>query len=347
MAEKSSNPARPNLTDTIFGTALTLSNTDRTIWSSSNICNAVQPSAKAQTLIQSFFPRHQQYRRSQNFLHHHKKYLGKNTSTTKNGTHKAVIGHNNINLPRKHQVSPSSSKKPKKKQQQLYLDFGQRDFAAKHICNVCGMMFVHGEQEDIRTHDKICRDYREGVTFQNFKSISKFLLPRQQLYAHIVEVRPTDSVSLRKKVAQVQRIVDQELGFSHKNTTDGMEMNHHTAYLCILEKRIVGFVLAAIIQHAYELLDPSHSSSSALERSKIPTKAVLGIYQLWVHALHRQNRIASALVDAARHRMVFGYTVPINATAFSSPTLDGVRFACRYSCDNDNNDTTVLVYDCC
>jgi hypothetical protein len=330
---------------TIVGAALPPLKAEKNLHPS-NICNAVQPSTKAQTSIQSFFPRRRQCR-SQDTVYSNMKFFDKNASTNnnKNDKHKASVGHND--QPRKHQYAPSYSKKPKRKQQQLYLDFGQRDFAAKLICSVCGMMFVHGEKEDIQIHDKICKDYREGVTLQNFKSISKFLLPQQQLYAHIVEVRPTDSVWLRKKVAQVQRIVDQELGFFHKTTTDSVETNRHTAFLCILEKRIVGFVLAEIIEQAYELLDSSHSSTSALERSKRPTKAVLGIYQLWVHVHHRQNRIASALVDAARHRMVFGYTIPRNATAFSSPTLDGVRFARRYSCENDNDDPSVLVYDCC
>jgi zinc-finger of acetyl-transferase ESCO len=48
----------------------------------------------------------------------------------------------------------------------MYLDFGQRDFAKRIVCAQCGMLFVHGLEEDRRQHHRICRDYQYGVPFQ-------------------------------------------------------------------------------------------------------------------------------------------------------------------------------------
>ena len=67
----------------------------------------------------------------------------------------------------------SSIKRPrigKANWNQLYLDLGQRDFGKRSICSVCGMLFVHGVTEDSKQHQRICRDYRQGISFRNEKS---------------------------------------------------------------------------------------------------------------------------------------------------------------------------------
>jgi zinc-finger of acetyl-transferase ESCO len=55
----------------------------------------------------------------------------------------------------------------KRQYQQLFLDFGQRDFAEQQFCALCGMMVVHGVEEDIRQHEKVCSDYKFGVPFHS------------------------------------------------------------------------------------------------------------------------------------------------------------------------------------
>jgi zinc-finger of acetyl-transferase ESCO len=55
----------------------------------------------------------------------------------------------------------------KRQYQQLFLDFGQRDFAEQQFCALCGMMVVHGVEEDIRQHEKICSEYKLGVPFHS------------------------------------------------------------------------------------------------------------------------------------------------------------------------------------
>jgi ribosomal protein S18 acetylase RimI-like enzyme len=157
-------------------------------------------------------------------------------------------------------------------------------------------------------------------------------------------------------------IVDQELGF----VSDSHATKLFSTYLCIVNKRVVGMVLVEEISSAYQLLAPPSSASLSgglpfgLTRSAQPTKAVLGIYQLWVHRQHRHRGIASVLVDMARKQMVFGYTpVPVLEVAFSSPTESGLAFAQYYysvnceprplhssSGDNTSAAFDVLVYDC-
>jgi len=61
-----------------------------------------------------------------------------------------------------------------------------------------------------------------------------------------------------------------------------------------------------------------------------PVTAVLGICHIWVHHQHRRKNIATALVDAARKSLIYGYRVPAHECAFSAPTDMGRRFASAY-----------------
>ena len=156
-------------------------------------------------------------------------------------------------------------------------------------------------------------------------------------------------------------IVDKELGFVPRTSNSKATNNEPTAFVCVVNKRAVGLVLVEEINTAYRILDttprPSLSSSVSrsgtiqldvgLTRSNQPAKAVLGIYQIWVHDKHRRRGIASTLVDAARKYMHFGYSaIPIDLIAFSSPTESGLAFAKLYY-ERNQNDNNVLVYDCC
>ena len=53
----------------------------------------------------------------------------------------------------------------KKALEQTYLDLGQGDFGKRTICNTCGMLYVHGLDEDSQQHSRICLDYIKGVPF--------------------------------------------------------------------------------------------------------------------------------------------------------------------------------------
>lgn len=196
----------------------------------------------------------------------------------------------------------------------------------------------------------------------------------------IVEVRPTDPVQHRKLVRRVKAIVDQELGFANSSTStyrssptaigddfdfaQGVEDDDEeeeaslfgkTAYLYVSNKTVVGFCTVEVIQSAHRLLEASpaadgqssgDSNSSAndmsnLHRSTKPTKAMMGVHQLWCHSSHRKGKVATRMVDTARSQLVYGMSVPHDMVAFSSPTVAGLTFAKRYV-ETD----TPLVYDC-
>ena len=196
----------------------------------------------------------------------------------------------------------------------------------------------------------------------------------------IVEVRPTDPVQHRKLVRRVKAIVDQELGFADSSTSvnrsssttiygdfdfaQDVEDNNDdeeaslfgkTAYLYVSNKAVVGFCTVEVIQSAHRLLEaspaadgqpPGDSDSSTndmsnLHRSTKPSKAMMGVHQLWCHSAHRKGKVATRMVDAARSQLVYGISVPHDMVAFSSPTVAGLTFAKRYV-ETD----TPLVYDC-
>ena len=151
--------------------------------------------------------------------------------------------------------------------------------------------------------------------------------------------------------------MDQELGFVPR-TTHGRNIEP-TAFVAVVNKRAVGLILVENINEAYRIVDttprPSKSTSPSgsiqlnvgLTRSNQPTKAILGIYQVWVHHKYRRRGIASTLLDVARKHMYFGYSaVPMDQIAFSSPTESGLAFAMLYN-ERNQNMNNVLVYDCC
>ena len=224
------------------------------------------------------------------------------------------------------------------------------------------MLYVHGVEEDLKEHETICKDYREGVAF-HFKNCRVVQQPHPQPYKHssshpaaadqIVEIRPSDSCALRQKVAACQGIVDQELGFVAEPTTTPRPK---TTFLYIRQKRILGLAAVEILHHAYPLVVGDEQQQQ--QRSNHPVQAMMGVYKLWTHSKARRQGVATRLIDAARQQMVYGILVPPSMVAFSSPTQAGTNFAQRYlvqkqrkgtksrddtSCDGNNK--PILVYD--
>ena len=217
---------------------------------------------------------------------------------------------------------------------------------------------MHGLDEDDIQHDKICKDYQEGVVHLGWKN-ERMVVSFGNTDDRILEVRSDDPLLHRNKVVEVQAIVNKELGFARRKNDDidntasfgsggiAGDVDMTTCYLYISKKRVVGFMMVKRIQRAYELLPPgnketSHyndkdkkgngkdNSSLSISRSLKPSRALLGIHQIWVHKLHRHCGIASKLVSAARDYLIFGMSVPIELIAFSSPTEEGLRFAKSY-----------------
>ncbi len=258
------------------------------------------------------------------------------------------------------QPPPQSTKKKKSNNhQQLFLDFGQSSFGKRSVCNICGMLRVHGVAEDDIQHAKVCKDYKEGVTclgWKNERTLIHFNNDKTTPTRNddrIIEVRDCDVVQHRRKVLEVKRIVDAELGFaiSGRQGTTGSglgdkdddnviedPLNGLTSYLYISKKRVVGLLLVKRIQRAYQVVlpnstddtDDKKTASFSISRSLKSTRALLGIHQIWVHSSHRNKGIASKLVTAARDHLIFGMAIPLELVAFSSPTEEGLQFARSY-----------------
>lgn len=81
-------------------------------------------------------------------------------------------------------IVPSKKRNKSGSFQQMYLDLGQRNFG-QNICDTCGMMYIHGVQEDIKQHARVCKDWKEGVPFQ----ASQARVVVQNKDSLIVEVR--------------------------------------------------------------------------------------------------------------------------------------------------------------
>jgi len=267
-----------------------------------------------------------------------------NTKTKTIDSSKVKVSRPAVNKKRKHQTS-----------NQLFLDFGQDSFGKQTLCNICGMLRVHGLDEDDVQHHKICKEYQEGVTHLGWKN-ERMVVAFNGTDDRILEVRSDDPLVHRTKVLEVQAIVNKELGFAKRQNDDidnavsgggGIAGDiNTTCYLYISKKRVVGLMMVKRIQRAYELLPPSNketshykdnkkrngndNSSLSISRSLKPSRALLGIHQIWVHKQHRLCGIASKLVSAARDYLIFGMSVPIELIAFSSPTEEGLRFAKRY-----------------
>jgi ESCO1/2 acetyl-transferase len=150
----------------------------------------------------------------------------------------------------------------------------------------------------------------------------------------------------------------------------------YTAFLCVNNNRVVAVVLVEEIKKAYPLImteDTRNDGASgnptndrmmmtSLRRSLYAQRAMLGVYLLWVHDKFRRTGIANQLIDVARDRMVYGFHVPIDQIAFSSPTQAGLSFALKYcktiqnvqnanedanqAIQKSNKEACVLVYDC-
>ena len=263
-------------------------------------------------------------------------------------------------------VDQSTEPEHRKLQQQLYLDFGQASFGSRTLCPICNTLYVHGVKEDEVQHDRICKDYKFGVPFTLGKHTRVYepfedlfnneILQHQKEPATVVEIRPTDSLRLRRKVKEVQRIVEKELGFSQSRNDledDDSPLEERTVFLYILNKRVIGFCSVEIISRAFQLRSRVYESDhegrnrrqkkddQTFQRSDQSFPATMGVYQLWCHTSHRQKGIATILLDKARSNFVYGTIVDAGQVAFSSPTGQGAAFAKKYCGTSEP-----LIYDC-
>ncbi|KAJ0399957.1 hypothetical protein ATCC90586_002148 [Pythium insidiosum] len=213
---------------------------------------------------------------------------------------------------------------------QAYIDLGQKGFGRHTTCSKCGLLYTVGEEEDEREHRRFCGIVSKGITMSKWKS-ERLVCSFPDDDARIIEIRSGDAPLHIKKLMEVKELLDDALGVVE---TDVFLQRGH--FLFVKGRQIVGCINVERISHGFKL-DPQETTTLNPD-ARAP--AVVGVCQLWVHPDHRHRRIATRLVDAVRHKFVYGLVVPKTRVAFGQPTRNGLAFATRYMAPQQ-----VLVYD--
>lgn len=54
-------------------------------------------------------------------------------------------------------VTNAKTETKKRKQSQMLLDFGQKSIGKRNSCNICGMLYVIGDDDDEKRHNAFCK----------------------------------------------------------------------------------------------------------------------------------------------------------------------------------------------
>ena len=231
-------------------------------------------------------------------------------------------------------TSPSNSPVSSKKEQ-MFLDLGQKNFG--HItCPTCNMVYTSAQPEDEAYHIKFHHKVISALRFKGWKT--------ERVVEHfddgrVIVILPRDLQSHLKKVDSVRSVVDDELGFSSETS---LRMQESKTYLFIADKKVVGCVVAVVIQEAFALL-PCPTSGDKVESSEpgawccssAPVRAQCGISRVWVLQQYRRKKIATRILDCVRNDFMFGGVVSKDLLAFSDPTPLGKQLAESY-CGTEN-----------
>lgn len=129
------------------------------------------------------------------------------------------------------------------------------------------------------------------------------------------------------KLLEVKALLDDALG-----VVDESEFLQRSIYLYLSsDRQVIGCVTVERIDKADPFDSISNTSSRAKDKDKDRSEAaVVGICQLWVHAAHRKQRIATRLIDAVCDKFIYGMHVDVSQLAFAQPTANGLAFAKSY-----------------
>jgi len=141
----------------------------------------------------------------------------------------------------------------------------------------------------------------------------------------IIQVRSAESKPHHDKLEQIFKVMSAELGGTTSFFHD--DDKERRVYLAVVDKRVVGCLVAESVDSAYELVDATRGVVCSADARP----AALGVEQVWVEASHRRRKLATALLDATRAHFSFGAPVPRDRVAFSNPTADGLRFVETYA----------------
>lgn len=238
-------------------------------------------------------------------------------------------GNDNVNQFKK-------KKKAKTLSKQLFLDLGQ---PLTEVCKTCGMRYSQSFDVDIKLHTRFHKFYLKGITFP-VKRYSKGceLMGEMSKGYKIYRVWNADkspSTSLLRNVEQVVDLVNKEMEAASQSREELAKLQ---VFVCLKgDNQVIGLLLTMQISKAY-IATVSDDSINVIPNSE--RDASLGVSRMWVRKEYRRQGIAAKMLSLARKSQ----TQPITKAqvAFSQPTMEGFKFACKYQ-----HGTMNLPNECC
>ncbi|XP_019086664.1 PREDICTED: protein CHROMOSOME TRANSMISSION FIDELITY 7-like [Camelina sativa] len=143
--------------------------------------------------------------------------------------------------------APKNLKK-KRSYTQFYLELGQSDFLLRH-CDVCRVKYAPGDESDEKNHQGFHKIFMNGIPFKGWLNEKAFTMPSFNK-SRIVMVSENDSPAHKKKVQEVVKMMEVELG------EDWILHQHCKVYLFVSSQRVSGCLVAEPIKEAFKIIAP-------------------------------------------------------------------------------------------
>ncbi|CAK9302399.1 unnamed protein product [Gordionus sp. m RMFG-2023] len=244
---------------------------------------------------------------------------------------------------------------------QMILDFGQK-YYGPILCKKCGFLYTANSKDDERLHKINHENLFDPIKFNGWKNER---VVGEYIDGQIILLN-TDKLKNSEKLKKIKYLVSIDLGthdikFNSENKS--LISPNEKIFLYISKNRVIGFCSSEEIKEAYEMnitnniisKNPSEQMCKSLPSDEnydkyINKKFMLecnskivdtncGINQLWVHQKFQRKKLASRLIDCVLLNFYYGSTLTKKDIAFSTPTIDGLRFIKSYL-QTDN----ILIY---
>ena len=196
-----------------------------------------------------------------------------------------------------------------------------------------------GERQHVisisRSDPKVLRSQAQEVLEVANTELGSISLDEELLWGqHIVEDRIQ-----RHRYPDYASETEEKLDQDPKSGRSEGECDRFKVYLLLRDKNCVGLCLAETISKANKVVEPDEkmtvpqepqAKSSSISISKHTDPALLGISRIWTSTGHRNEGVATALLDCVAANFLYGLTIPKNQIAFSQPTESGGRLARKW-----------------
>jgi GNAT superfamily N-acetyltransferase len=230
---------------------------------------------------------------------------------------------------------------------QHFLDIGQKNFGVPITCQLCQLLYVADDEEDVRRHRKYCEQKNRPpiVSFKTLLDRDKPLYVSDQDTDEVTRIInvPETAVKvmheLRTRVfPQVQDDLQTSSTFFEK---EGDRCWHN--YIAVRNNgEVIGLLILEDVPHQSvrfisDIQELSIVDNDHIKRRRVdPSSSVgnspswVGVHAIWVHRSYRRQGWAARLLDSGRAAYCFGQVIDKRQLAFSQPTTAGWALASRY-----------------